>query len=131
MFYLLKGLKTQEEKAKLMEKSPRLNFPVPPAALAHTHQSKVLSNQSAFFFPPFKYFSGWQKRHQASALSHLQVNEMSPQPAVIVQICTSNSKAENGCNTLNKAGNCSLFSLKDILLELGGWIDSSGKEARM
>lgn len=45
---------------------------------------------------------------------------MSPQPAAIVQICTSNSKAENGCNALNKAGICSLFNLKGHSFGAGG-----------
>ena len=93
IFYLLQGLKIQE-KVKLLEKSQHLNVPVPPAARAHIQQLKVLSNQSTFFFPPFKYFSRWQTRFQAAAPSGLPMNKMSPWPAATAQICTSNHKAE-------------------------------------
>lgn len=57
VFYLLKGLKTQEGKAELMEKSQRLDFPVPLQPSLTFINPKVLSNQSIFFFPHIKHFS--------------------------------------------------------------------------
>ena len=118
IFYLLQGLKTQE-KAKSLEKSQHLNVPVPPAARAHTQQSKVLSNQSTFFFPPFKYFSRWQTRFQAAAPSGIRMNRMSPQPAATAQTCTSSHKAEGGGTALTQGLESAACSAKGHAFGVG------------
>ena len=81
MLYFFKELKTQERKVNMMEKSQHLNFPGSPAAPTQTHQSEVLSNESTFFFPPFKYTktlicehnSFWKHAHNLKHL-HIKVN---------------------------------------------------------